>query len=75
MKAISATVGIIHNFASKNNPNLDTIDTMWLPINEQVVENYKFKVLNIAQNLTFVDLPEFDGMQLWSSFYDANHLT
>lgn len=73
MKAVSRMVDIIFNFATTNNPNL--VDTMWLPLNVQHRKIGTFKVLNIAQNLTFIDLPEMDGMKLWSSFYDPNHLT
>lgn len=73
--AISRVVSILNNFATNNDPNLNNADVTWLPLNEQDRENNEFKCLNIAHNLTFVDLPEMAGMQLWSSFYEANHLT
>lgn len=75
MKAVSRMVGIIYDFAATNNPNLDCADTVWLPLNKQDRQNTAFKVLNIAQNLTFIELPETDRMKLWTSFYDADHLT
>lgn len=75
MKAISSVVSILYNFAAKNDPKLDNVDAVWLPLNEQDRENKEFKCLNIAQNLTFIDLPEMDRMELWNSFYDEDHLT
>lgn len=75
MKSVSRMVSIIFNFATRNDPNLDEINGAWRPINEQHLDNNDFKVLDIAKNLSFLKLPEFDGMQLWSSFYDPNYLT
>lgn len=60
MKAVSTIVGIIYNFAATNNPNLVSECTAWIPLNEQ--NRNPFKVLNIAPNLTFIGLPETDGI-------------
>lgn len=75
MTAVSRMVTIIYNFATKNNPNVEDIKGVWQPLNEQHLDNYEFQVLNIANNLTVLELPEYNGMQLWSSFYDPDHLT
>lgn len=74
MKTVSNMVAIIHNFALLNDPNPnDNIN--WIPLNEQHVKNYKFKVLNVGEKLNYFEMPEYHRMQFWSSFYDADHLT
>lgn len=74
-KAISRMMDIFYNFAVGNDPNLDRVNAFWVPINQQGRENKEFKCLNIAQNLSFINLPEMDRMQLWNSFYDEDYLT
>lgn len=75
MRSISRVVGILYNFAVGNDPNTDEVNALWLPLNQQDQVNKEFKCLNIAQNLSFIDLPEMDQMQLWNSLYDEDHLT
>lgn len=74
MKAIARIVGILYDFAG-NETKFDDVDAVWLPLNQQDRENREFKCLNIAENFTFIDLPEMERMQLWTSFYDEDHLT
>lgn len=73
METISRVVSILYNFAANNDPNLENVDTVWVPLNEQDRDTKEFKCLNISQNLTFIDLPEMDRMRLWTSFYDEDN--
>lgn len=75
MKAISRVVGILYNFAVGNDPNLDKTNSFWLPLDQQDRDNMEFKCLNLAQNLSIVDLPEMDRMKMWNSLYDEDYLT
>lgn len=72
--AISRMVSILNNFAN-NEPSSNNDGAEWLALNDQDRGNNEFKCLNIARNLTFIDLPEMGGMQLWTSFYATDHLT
>lgn len=75
MVAMNRMVDIIYNFAVKSDPSVDVGDGVWQPLNEQMVENGEFEVLDVGQSLTIIELPELKAMQLWSSFYDIDHLT
>lgn len=75
MTAVNRMVDIIYNFAVKSDPSVDVGDGVWQPLNEQMVENGEFEVLDVGQNLAIIELPELKAMQLWSSFYDIDHLT
>lgn len=75
MQAIRRIVGVLANFAGTNDPSLREEHSLWMPLNQQDRANEQFRVLNIAHNLSVVDLPEMERMQLWSGFYEPDMLT
>lgn len=65
-QTIQRMIGTITEFAVSGNPNNETL----LPAKWEPVENDKpFKCLNIADDVTFIDLPENEKIEVWNSLY------
>lgn len=66
------------SFARTGNPNNDIIaPVQWEPVafdsKSNELENI-YKCLNIANEVSYVDLPEYDRMQYWDEMYKScNH--
>lgn len=64
----------LYRFAVTNDPNGDNNNTQWIPLEKQGRINGELKCLNMADELSFVTLPEMRGMQFWSSLYAEGYL-
>lgn len=59
-------------FARTGDPNNDTIGAVqWKPIAFDANDNItpKYKCLNIAKDVSYIDSPELDRMQYWDRIY------
>lgn len=73
LKVITTMVNWLYAFALKSDPNVG-LETTWVPLNQQDTEHGEFKCLNIAENLSLIELPEIKRMRFWSLLYANDHL-
>ncbi|EDW81345.2 uncharacterized protein Dwil_GK11075 [Drosophila willistoni] len=70
---IERLVGIWTQFAKTGNPNskdINGLDTLtWNPVQKT---DKVFKCLNISDDLKYIDLPEWNKVQVWESLYEDN---
>lgn len=58
------------SFAKYSNPNNNTIHPVqWHPITFDATDKPQYKCLNIADDVSFIDLPELDRMYFWDQIY------
>lgn len=64
-------------FARTGDPNNDTIaPAQWKPISLDVIDKnvHKYKCLNVSKEVSCIDWPELDRMQIWDRlFKQCNH--
>lgn len=58
-------------FARTGDPNNEFIDNQWKPVALEINDKNqnKYKCLNIAKEVSFIDWPELDRMQYWDHIY------
>lgn len=72
-KVITTMVNWLYGFALNNDPSMG-LETSWVPLDQQDREHGEFKCLNIAQNVSLIELPEIQRMRFWGSLYANNYL-
>lgn len=60
------------SFAKTNDPNNDVIaPVQWKPLAiETLNDKPQYKCLNIADDVSFIDLPEMERMHFWDEVYN-----
>ncbi|XP_068158131.1 uncharacterized protein alpha-Est7 [Drosophila tropicalis] len=70
---IERLIGIWTQFATTGNPNSTNINGMdtltWDPVQKT---DKVFKCLNISDDLKYIELPEWNKVQVWESLYENN---
>ncbi|XP_017845020.1 esterase B1 [Drosophila busckii] len=70
-RTIQRMVGIWTAFAANSNPNCSEIGHLdWQPAKYQEPQ----RVLNISNEVTIIDLPEYEKLLVWDSLYKAEDL-
>lgn len=66
-KTVERMTETFTTFARTGDPNNETISPVqWMPVS---VDNNKYKSLNIAKDVSYIDWPELDRMQFWDHIY------
>lgn len=70
---ISRMMNLIYGFALNNEP-ITGEGVQWLPLKQQDWNNGQIKCLNVARNLSIIEMPEKERMHFWSSLYAKGYL-
>nr|NP_001246965.1 alpha-Esterase-5, isoform B [Drosophila melanogaster]AFH06284.1 alpha-Esterase-5, isoform B [Drosophila melanogaster] len=70
-RTIERMIGIWTAFAATSNPNCPEIGHLeWKPS----TKNDPKRVINISSDVTIIDLPEYEKLQIWDNLYKPNQL-
>ncbi|XP_005175160.3 esterase B1 isoform X1 [Musca domestica] len=74
-KCIQRMIGMWYNFALTSNPNCREISpTTWEPVSVDNDPKQPFKLLNINDDVEFIDVPMHKLLTVWDSFYTKEPL-
>lgn len=71
-KTMERMVGSFTAFAKTGDPNNEALGPVnWEPVALETSEknSYRYKCLNVSNNVTFIDVPELERMQYWDRLY------
>lgn len=72
-KTIKRMCEIFTTFAKVGNPNNELIGSIeWKPVTFGTADqnDYNYKCLNISNEVSYIDWPEFERMQFWDEMFD-----
>lgn len=72
-KTIDRMCEILTTFARVGNPNNDLIGSIeWKPVTFKSTDQneYNYKCLNISNEVSYIDSPEFERMQFWDEIVE-----
>lgn len=70
---ISRMVDLLYGFALNNEPiTADGVE--WQPLRKQEWNRGQIKCLNVARNMSIIEMPEMERMYFWSSLYARGYL-
>lgn len=70
-KTIDRMCEIFSTFARSGDPNNKSIAPIkWQPVTLETTDLYKYKCLNVSKNVSYIDWPDLDRMEVWDKIYE-----